>query len=223
MKKNYNFSADVIRVLAICGVVIIHTVDSVYGRPDFFGGLSWWFAIFLNSISRASIPLFILISGFFILNKQESYKQTLLRAWNRLGIPLLFWFIVMTIWRGGNPTLQNINLGMIKSLLTVNVFILFFLIILLGLYCVAPILRVFLQTSSNTTKRIFVISTISFGSIFYFFQYLYSLCTPATSLTYWLPYVGLFVAGYYIGNKHTLQKSKLILGIFCATLLIQIR
>jgi hypothetical protein len=128
----------------------------------------------------------------------------------------------MTIWRGGNPTLQNINLGMIKSLLTVNVFILFFLIILLGLYCVAPILRVFLQTSSNTTKRIFVISTISFGSIFYFFQYLYSLCTPANSLTYWLPYVGLFVAGYYIGNKHTLQKSKLILGIFCATLLITI-
>lgn len=221
-KKPYNFSADIIRVLAICGVVVIHTVDSVYGRPDFFGGLSWWFAIVLNSVSRAAIPLFILLSGFFLLNKDESYKQTLFRTWNRLGIPLLFWFVVMNIWVGGNPSLQDINLGMIKRLLTVNVFTLFFLIILIGLYIVAPLIRNFLKTSSENTKRIFVISSVAFGCIVYFFQYLFYQCTPANSFTYWLPYTGLFIAGYYIGNKTHIKQSKSFFGLYGLMLLITI-
>lgn len=222
-KKPYNFSADIIRVLAICGVVVIHTVDSVYGRPDFFGGISWWFAIFLNSVSRTAIPLFILLSGFFLLNKEETYKQTLSRTWNRLVIPLLFWFVVMTIWTAGNPTLQNVGFGMIKQLLTVNVFILFFLIILIGLYCTAPILRSFFKAATDKTKRIFVISALAFGCIVYFFQYLFYQCTPANSFTYWLPFTGLFVAGYYLGNKSPESKrTKSIIGIYGLMLLLTI-
>ena len=89
--KSYNFALDAIRTAGIVGVVLIHTVNSVSERPDFFGGVSWWFAIILNSASRICIPLFIMLSGYLLLSKDEDYKTTLKRIVNRLLIPLVFW------------------------------------------------------------------------------------------------------------------------------------
>lgn len=49
-KPGYIFSADVIRGLAIFGVVTIHIANEIYTRLDFFGGSIWWIASLLNSI-----------------------------------------------------------------------------------------------------------------------------------------------------------------------------
>lgn len=209
-KSSYNLSADVIRVLAIIGVVIIHTANSVYGRPDFFGGISWWFAIILNSVSRASIPLFILVSGYFILAKHETYKKTLIRTINRIGIPLIFWFLVYTVWNGGSPTLEYFNLSLIYRLFTVNVFILYFFIILIGLYLSSPLIKKLLNSKISRPK--ITIFLLFGGCIYFLVQYLFSLCTPAYSLIYWIPFVGLFAAGFTIGNKKIGNLTLPILG-----------
>lgn len=198
-KKSYNLSADVIRVLAILGVVVIHTANAVYARPDFFGGISWWFAIILNSVSRASIPLFIMVSGYFILVKNEGFKQTSRRAFTRIGVPLLFWFLVYTVWNRGNPTLEYLNLDIIYRLSTVNVFYLYFFIILIGLYLASPLIRKLLTLKISKPKLTLLL--LAGGCIYYLVQYLFSLCTPANSLIYWIPFTGLFVAGYTIGHK----------------------
>jgi hypothetical protein len=39
-----------------------------------------------------------------------------------------------------------------------------------------------------------------FGSVFYFIQHYFNWCSPANSLTYWIPFTGLFAAGYAFGN-----------------------
>jgi len=221
-KKSYNLSADVIRVIAIVGVVIIHTANAVYGRPDFFGGLSWWFAIILNSASRMAIPLFILVSGYFILAKKESYHQTLIRTVNRIGTPLIFWLLFYTIWNQGNPTLQYLNLSIIYRLLTVNVIFLYFFIILIGLYLVSPLIRKYLIENKKISNSKIAIALLIFGSIFYFLQYFFSLCTPANSIIYWIPYTGLFVSGYTIGTIKNIKHTKLIALSFITSLLVTI-
>lgn len=212
-KKSYNLSADLIRVIAIIGVVIIHTANAVYGRPDFFGGISWWFAIILNSASRASIPLFILVSGYFILAKKESFKKTLSRTVNRLIIPLLFWFLIYTLWNFGNPTFEYLNFNLFYKLLTVNVFYLYFFIILIGLYITSPFIKKYLLNNKRWSNRNLTVVLLTGGSIFYFVQYFFSLCTPANSLIYFLPFAGLFVAGYTIGNKRLSNLTLPILGL----------
>lgn len=221
-KGTYNFSADVIRVLAICGVVLIHTANAVYGRPDFFGGISWWVAIVLNSLSRISIPLFIMLSGYFLLNKNESFTQSLKRTGNRIVIPLLFWFTADIIWNGGKPSFTNLNQSMIARLLTVNVFDLYFLIILVGLYVAAPILRVYLQKTNYSTQRNFTIFALVAGVFAYMSQYFFHICSTADSFTYWLPYTGLFVAGYFLGNNAKNIKSTKLLITYSSFLLITI-
>lgn len=218
-KPAYNLSADVIRALAISGVVTIHVVIAVGGRPDFFGGISWWLAIILDSISRVSVPLFIMLSGYFLLNKSESAGDSLKRAWNRITIPLLFWFIADVIWNGSYLSLTDVNLSLMGRLLTVNVFDLYFFIILIGLYCVAPILRNFLQKASYERQRNFMLVTLIGGIVIFLGQYLLYLCTPANALTYWVPYTGLFVAGYVLGNNLTrIKHTKLVASLYLISL-----
>lgn len=219
-KTNYNFPADVVRTLAICGVVIIHVVLAVGGRPDFFGGISWWFATILDSFSRAAVPLFIMLSGYFLLNKNESLLNSFKRTLTRLIVPLLFWFIANVIWNQGHPSLVNFNLSLVGRLLTVNVFDLYFLIILIGLYLISPILRAFLQKSSYETQRNFMLVTLIGGVVIFLSQYLLFLCTPAESFTYWVPYAGLFVAGFVLGNNlERIKRTKLLTSVYIVSLL----
>jgi len=92
-KPSYVIQADVIRVIAIVAVVIIHTANAVYTRLDFFGGFTWWIAIILDSLSRISIPLFIMLSGYLMLGKNETLEKTFKRINLKILIPLIFWIL----------------------------------------------------------------------------------------------------------------------------------
>lgn len=205
---SYNLNADIIRVVAIIGVVLIHTVNAVFGRPDFFGGLSWWFAILLNSLSRIAIPLFIMVSGYFILQKDEVYTLTIKRTWQRLGIPLIIWFMVFLLWNNGEPTLSVISLDIVKRLLSVNVFELYFLIILIGLYLVSPFLKAFLRQSSRQTIHKVTYSMIIIGCLYAIYEYLTNQCSSVNSFTFWFPFTGIFLGGLLWGNKNFTVKNK---------------
>lgn len=138
-KVPYSFSADIVRSLAILGVVVIHTMNVVYARPDYLGGMSWWIANIFDSLSRASIPLFILLSGYLLLNKDESFEKMNKRTINRIFVPLVVWTIIYYWWNSGNMSLNNINFSLLYDIYTVNVFHLYFLIIMVGLYSIAPL------------------------------------------------------------------------------------
>lgn len=211
--KRYNFSADLVRVFAIAGVVAIHTANSVFARPDFVGGTSWWFALVVNSVSRPAIPLFILVSGYFLLAKDEPYGAALRRTWSRLGIPFLFWFLADVLWNHPGQTLGYWRLQpvLIRRLFTVNVFDLYFFVILIGLYAVAPVLRAYLSRRDAVGKRRFGNTLLVFGVALFACEYLFSLCSPANSLTYWVPYTGLFVAGYVLGHTDQIRKLSVFL------------
>src|SRR5690242_18537661 len=107
--KSYIFSLDVIRVLAIIGVVVIHITNAVYTRPDFFGGTMWWITIILDSLTRISIPLFLLISGYLILRKDESFQENLKRIFFRIGIPFILWLLFYLWYGGGFPNFIRVN------------------------------------------------------------------------------------------------------------------
>lgn len=199
-KASYLFSADVIRVLAIFGVLFIHTLGAVNGRPDFFGGISWWIGIIIDAFSRISIPLFILLSGYFILNKEETFSQSLQRTVTRIFIPLLFWFLFYTWWGNGHPSFTNFNISLVSNLFTINVFHLYFLIIMLGLYITAPLIRAYLhKTSSADHKKLMYLLLIA-GILEVIGQYALQRCSMDNIFTYWIPYSGLFVAGFVLGN-----------------------
>lgn len=88
-------SVDFIRIIAAIEVVAIHVTDVLIAYKNYFGGLSWWYATFINGLSRMSVPLFIIVSGYLLLDEyhKESDRTFLKKRLRRVGIPLLIWSV----------------------------------------------------------------------------------------------------------------------------------
>ena len=93
MKKR--ISLEIIRIIAICMVIFNHTGENgfemfrtAYGTP------LWYLVILLDIISKAGVPLFFMISGVLLLDKEETLKELFIKRILRYGvIILLFSFI----------------------------------------------------------------------------------------------------------------------------------
>lgn len=213
-KPTYIFAVDVIRVIAIIGVVIIHTVNAVYTRADFFGGITWWVSIILDSISRISIPLFIMLSGYLLLRKDETLEQSLKRIWSRILIPFFFWVPFYFWYGGGLPSITFIKIGILQNIFASNVFHLYFLVILIGLYFVAPMIRAYLRSVAVSSHDYLMKVLVIGGVIQIALEFIFQSCAAENFFTRWIPYTGFFVAGYVLGNKTNTFKKYWLFVIF---------
>lgn len=83
---------DVVRTMAILGVILCHVVDTVMTAPQAVGSEEYtlWTEVY-KTLSRPSVSLFVLITGFLLLpvrmDSVEFYKKRL----TRILCPFLFW------------------------------------------------------------------------------------------------------------------------------------
>lgn len=219
-EKSYNFPADIIRVIAIFGVLAIHTANTVYARIDYVGGMSWWVANLIDSFSRASIPLFIMLSGYFVLSKNESFSKTLLRVTYKIFIPLVFWTAFYVFWNSvgtHRPFLAILQI-IFSSVIAGGGYHLYFLGILVGLYLLSPVFRILLRSTTRFNQIILIsfFLCISFSATLYQYFFLKE-CIPNTIITLWIPYAGFFLIGYILGaldGKH----NKIYVSIYFISL-----
>ncbi len=202
---------DVLRSVAILGVLVIHALFSVFARTDFVGGASWWLANILVSFSRMSIPIFIMLSGYLVLSKAESVQQTLSRTWWRLGIPFLFWSIFYVWWDWfffqAQPNFAEYG----KQLVFGNMFILYFLIILIGLYVVSPFIRPFLRVQNTQNLVRAALGMLAVSGVLLIAQYvLLHDHSIWNSFSMWIPYLGYYLIGYLIGSADKKPGSNVV-------------
>ncbi len=198
--KNYSLTADVVRVLAIFGVVIIHTANSVFERPDFFGGISWWVALVLNSVSRIAVPVFIMLSGYFLLRKDQPFSLTLQRVIGRLVIPLVFWVILSYLVSNPTHLSEIFNIKFYLRFFSGNVFQYYFLVILIGLYFVSPFIRSFIKNEPLALQKKVAAILVGVGIAEAVVKFATGTCNLESAFTRWIPFAGLFIMGYLVTN-----------------------
>lgn len=204
--QKYIPAADLIRTVAILGAVGIHIIQPIYSRFDFVGGTTWWVTDLWNAFSRISIPLFIMLSGYLLLDKKETLEANRTRTIKRIIIPLLVWFTFYTFWNGGYPTLQELQvLPMFLSLIKSSVFHLYFLVILAGLYIFMPVLKKYFL------HWIYVPFFLIGGIVFILGQYLFPGALFTNMLTIWIPYTGYFLAGRMLGKLQVSRRAYITL------------
>ncbi|RMT29409.1 hypothetical protein ALP49_01857 [Pseudomonas syringae pv. solidagae] len=93
VQRERDLSLDGVRFTAIFMVILIH----VSAKGFLSMGLNWWAVNFYESISRAAVPLFFMVSGALLLTKETSAKASLKRIW-RVTLPLFVWSIVYLAW-----------------------------------------------------------------------------------------------------------------------------
>lgn len=163
-----------------------------------------------------------MLSGYLMLGKDESFVNSLKRILYRVAIPLLFWFIFYTWYGGGLPSFKHFHTDTLSKMFYGNMYHLYFLVIIIGLYFVAPVMRSFLRSITPASGKFFMNTLLLAGITMVALQFIFQACGSENFFTKWMPYTGFFVAGFILGNKaDTFKRNKLLLvyGLaFAATL-----
>lgn len=83
---------DVLRILAAFLVIVNHTNSKLFQSSD-PSALQWWVSVLCYYLSKTAVPLFVMISGACLLDRQESWKRALQRAGRALAALLVFSYL----------------------------------------------------------------------------------------------------------------------------------
>lgn len=221
-------SLDILRVVAICGVVAIHTFSlMVTNNADKRGNPEWWTAVTLDLAFVWTVPVFVMISGALLLNPRAHrngpavfYRRRTLRILPALLFWHLFYLLVVRVVLQENPpSLAYLYEMVLEGKIYTH---LYFLWIILGLYVVAPVLSAFLGDDARRI-RIFTV-VVCVGTVVIFTiptvgGYL-GLPSPIslTIFTLWMPYVSYFVAGYALARVSLSRRATVALSFAIAAL-----
>ncbi len=201
--KSYFFAADLLRALAAIAVIVLHAMDAVYLRPDFFGGKVWWITHLIGILCRSAVPLFIMLSGYLTLNRGKTIQTMWQKTWSRIILPgvsafaLYFSFDLIAGRLTGTP--WQIMTTFFDRLNTNSSTHLFFLIILFYLYLATPILdSIFSYTRRIQRKVIAFFFGLTVLSLLANFTTFASDNNIYNTYTTWIFYIGYFLFGYYL-------------------------
>lgn len=140
---------DLCRVVAIIGVIVIHSCAILLKPWGIYSIQEWLVAAnFLDSLARCSVPLFVMVSGALILRpgKNPSIFQEILRRIVRVAIPLLVWEAVIKYY------FTNNFIGWADILIEPPAYHFWFVYMIMGIYLLLPIYQGIFNFSFDRPK-----------------------------------------------------------------------
>ena len=185
---------EVGRILAIVAVIAIHVASPLItraGHPE-----SWWLGNLIQSTSRWSVPVFVMISGALILRSRRTAElgQFYRRRLTRLGIPMVFWITAFLIFghvmSNTPPTLHD---ALVSVAAGRPYYHLWFLFVIGGLAVIAPLLAWAVQTPGRPL--------LAFVAVAYVLAIIANILTTLgigqpNAVTRFGPYLAEFLAGF---------------------------
>lgn len=206
MKKTREYAFDILRVISMIMVIIIH-IANVYCRS--FGMIStksYLISLIFNTICRVSVPIFFMISGTLLLDR-EFNKSKYLKRVIKYVILIVVWDIIYLVW-------EYFYLGITYDKLYMLIIDpyrahLWFLYTILVLYAIQPLLKLIMDKSNNVVKTILLTIWIILS--------LASMLNPYIAKFFTIfSYIGYFIIGKYLYDfikKYDLRKYSLTLII----------
>lgn len=157
-----NYSLDVLRVLAIYMVVQIHTGEFYYIAKDgtVLPGTDAYWVGWYNSLFRSCVPLFVMISGFFLFPVKDVntfYRKRL----SRVVIPFVIWCILYAFYQFflGQVNLGTAFINVLKIPVNFGTEIghLWYVYMLIGLYLFAPVISPWIESASEKNIRFYLV------------------------------------------------------------------
>ncbi len=147
---------DLVKAAAICCVLLLHTSTAGLSMPP--GSFSWWSAVIWTCAVRAGVPLFFMCSGALLLRPER--ELPLRRLWGknilRIVLAMLLWAVFYKVFHllmNGAFSAAALWQGFKEALLFNQEFHLYYLHILLLVYAVLPLTRIFVRCASGTEMR----------------------------------------------------------------------
>jgi surface polysaccharide O-acyltransferase-like enzyme len=146
-----------LRATAMIMVVILHAAAPLLYQLGKMPLTDWMTGNIYDSLMRACVPLFFMISGHLLLGKDEALSLFLKKRASKILVPLAFWSVLYLLWKlyfeGVKVSLAS---GLVSALFTPSYFHLWFVYAIAGLYLAIPIIRKFTACASNGQLTYFV-------------------------------------------------------------------
>lgn len=153
MAKSFSRGIDVARIGACFMVVLLHVAAVEFHEFDD----RWWASNFYDSFTRACVPVFLMITGVLLLNRQEDLPVFIRKRYMRIVPPLVFWSLFYLGWYSVQGENYGGAGGAFKTVLSGPVaFHLWYLYALAGIYLFVPFLRHIWQAASRTEKHLYL-------------------------------------------------------------------
>ena len=209
---NHIYIYDLIRIVASFLVIINHSSGKVYFKfnPD---SVEWYIAALLFIICKTAVPLFFMITGSLLLQKNaQSYKK-MIKYILRIVIVLFAWtYIYSCYYNNGLLSIAETKTMIINAITNRPVITpLWYLYALIGLYLMAPFISRMTISFNNRDYLIFLSLWCFFNGLIPEINILLSnLFKTRLKLVGFFQYplfmgwAGFFVLGYYISNRDKL-------------------
>lgn len=186
-----DMDTDLMRVIAAFFVVLLH-----------LSGLHTPVSVIYNAVSRFSVPVFVMISGYYMLD----HKRDVFVPWKKCGKFLA----QMVVWSAGYFLFGLLcgtqsfdgNGALVTWLLTEPVH-LWYVYALVGLYLLTPMLRVFAVYASQKEYVYALVLTFLLGSVLVILLRwnivpMLAVIAEKSKLPYTLGFVCLYLLGGYL-------------------------
>lgn len=209
---------DLLRIIAIFFVIVIQTVAIEWKMLD-ANTFRWSVINVFNSIARFSVPVFIMISGSFMLDADRKYTLKKLYSHNILRIVTAFVF-----WSAAYSFLSNfakyrtLN-SEVLSEMAVDFFKghyhLWFMFTIAFLYMITPFLRKICE-SKKTEEYFLILCSLP---LIYNFILIFAVSDVVnemiekTNVFFILGYSGVYVLGHYLAKYDTPKKVRVLIYI----------
>ena len=217
----FSLPVDLIRTVAILLVMILHASNEYYtaiqGTP-LDSALYWGTSTIYKSLSLPCVPLFVMLSGALLLQQSKVHEPIrifLRKRLNRISLAFLFWGIIYLVWAffiTNTPvTLNNVVLGIERSIFTGPYYHFWFLYLIVGLYLITPILRAVIGFKDPRILKYLIIVWFLGVGIVPLVNLIFGQTTN-TSLFVLGGSIGTFVLGTYLQRVNV--RTSILGGLF---------
>lgn len=210
------YEYDYIRTLAAILVITEHTVCEAYAPNLGLGDPGYITIKVFLSLSLVCNALYVMLSGALILvPKEESFKDFYIKRLGKVLIPVLCYYFLYVL-QGYHTDVFADGIGngivtIVKDLLTgrsVYMPHMWLVYAILGLYILAPLIRLGVSKISEKTLFGLVIAGFIFNC--------FSTYLPIAGITFGIDtpvagWLGIFLLGYYLTTEHAKKRWKLFI------------
>lgn len=194
------FYFDILRVIAILSIILCHSTR-MFGLHNYSNLIS---AIpgLLNIVGTVGVPIFFMISGALLLNREYTLKDFFKKRFSRILYPAFFWIsiTIIGIYLFFKPE------SIFKLIFGIDRYT-WFIWVMIGIYLFVPVINSFIREYGLKGVEYFLLIWI----ITICLQTFYSYPFYKLELSYFAGYIGYVVLGYYLANKD-LKLNKLVLA-----------
>ncbi len=215
---------DLVRVIAMFGVIVVHTSGTFYRVISPITSFDWQVSNIYSTSGKFSICIFMMVSGLLFLNPKKTItiKDLFRKNILRIVTAFIFWSVAYALF----GLYVKIQMNGYSTALLHGFFIdvvngnyhMWFCYMIIGIYIVVPFIR--LISADEKLMKYFLILSIIFVSTIPVVQLLPDvISTPITiivtqlRLNFVLGWVGIFTLGYYLSYCTISRKAEIVIYI----------